>query len=252
VTETPAATTAPIVTPTAQDRQPRTEARAAWQDKPVVADPEAPHGWMVDPKTGNLRPKKRPGRQKTGGATTEAPRDRATNRTRKTAPKIVRKSQAQYAKPVGDLLEATWMVLAAAPDLPAKKVLGIDLPSITTRLHAQASIIKEESGALVQGVTAMAAHNDTIAKGVDKLSEESSPAWILPAMFALLPFVAQTAAMWKAPVAGDVTELAKKTEKEWEEFVNSKLRKSQAPADTEPPAPKADVVIRAEHSGNAA
>ena len=251
MTETPAATTSPIVTPTADDKKPRTEARAAKQDKPVVADPEAPYGWMTDPKTGERRPKKRPGRQKPGGTTTEAPRDRATNRTRKTKPTVTRKSQGEYAKPVGDLLEATWMVLAAAPELPAKKVLGVDLATITTRLHAQASIIKDESGGLVNGITAMAAHNDTVAKAVDKLSEESGPAWILPAMFALLPFIAQTAAMWKAPVAGDVTVLAKKTESEWKTFMDSMLHKTPAepPAET---APRADIVIRAENSGNAA
>ena len=252
MTETTGA--ASIVTPTPDDAKPRTEARAARaasQDKPVVADPEAPHGWMTDPKTGERRPKKRPGRQKTGGATTEAPRDRPTNRTRAAKPKVMRKTQQEYAKPVNDLLEATWMVLAAAPDLPSKKVLGVDLAAIPVRLHAQASIIKSESGGLVNGITAMAAHNDTIAKGVDKLSAESGPAWILPAMFALLPFVAQTAAMWKAPIAGDVEKLAKKTEQEWEDFVNSMLNKTAAPEDGET-APRADIAIRAEPDGNAA
>jgi hypothetical protein len=74
----------------------------------------------------------------------------------------------------------------------------------------------------------MAQHNPTVRSGVEKLAAETGPAWILPAMFVIMPFVGQSLAMWRAPVEGDVTLLAKRTEKEFDDLMNSAMREAAA------------------------
>lgn len=220
-TATATATAEPPVTPSPPpspgDRQPRTAAsdqprtpRAG--DKPPTVDPEAPYGWMTDPKTGERRPKKRPGKQ---AKTEPPPRDRPNNRARKALPPPAAKN---YAQPVGELAEALWMIMAAAPVVD-QKIGKINLAEVGVKVKAQAAILKDNATSVVNGLTIMAEHSKPVARGLDKLTAESGPAWVLPAMFALLPFVGQSAAMWKAPVMGDVTRLAERTEAEWTEFI---------------------------------
>jgi hypothetical protein len=230
-----------IVQPNAADRQPRTDNGQA-----VITDPEAPYGWMTDPRTGQKRPKKRPGRQ---SRNVEAPRDRPANRARTAAPKAPKKSEEEYVKPVSDVTEGVWMILAATPKLePKTAVLGINLADVTVKLRATASIVKDEAPGIVAGVSKMAAHSTAVAKAVDKLSEENGPAWILPAMFALLPFVAQTVNIWKSPATSS-QPLADKTTHEWEDFLNEMMNRQPVEGQTvEPPAPRADIVLRAEPS----
>jgi hypothetical protein len=170
---------------------------------------------MTDPKTGEKRPKKRPGKQT---KTVAPPRARPANAAR-SKPAPATGTAKDYTQPVADLADALWMIMAGVPRIETK-IMGLNLATASTRMKAQAAILKDNAGSVVQGVTLMAQHNTTVAKGLDKLSAESGPAWVLPAMFALMPFVAQSAAMWRAPVAGDVETLAKRTEAEWEQVIH--------------------------------
>ena len=61
-----------VLTPAAGDRKTRTTG--------PPTDPEAPYGYMKDPKTGETRAKKRPG--KTSGPKVEAPPKRPANKAR--------------------------------------------------------------------------------------------------------------------------------------------------------------------------
>lgn len=217
---TPETAAPEVVKPEAADRK----TRGAAPPKSPVADPEAPYGWMTDPKTGEKRPKKRPGRQ---SKTVPPPRERPANTTRgKAAPPKSR----DYTGPVSELTEAMWMIMASVPVIDTK-VAGVNLKIAAVKTKAQAAILKDNAAGVVQGVTIMAQHNTAVAGGLDKLTSESGPAWILPAMFALVPFVAQSAAMWRAPVAGDVEKLAKRTEAEWDQMIHGAMADAAAEAE---------------------
>lgn len=217
---------AEIVTPDPEDKKTRAALPAG---KPPVTDPEAPYGWMTDPKTGERRPKKRPGKQ---SKNQPPPPGRKTNAAR-SAPKGstgTPKAPADYSQPVFELINGLWMLGAGVPTVE-NKVFGYDLKPLTIRVKAQAAILKDNAVPITKGVNLMAQNNDAVRRGVEKLtSDGDSPLWVLPAMFALLPFVAQSAAMWRAPVAGDVELLAKRTENEWEDFMGAAMREAQAEA----------------------
>jgi len=194
----------PAVQP--EDKKART-AQAPKASKTPTTDPGAPFGYMKDPKTGEVRPKKRPG--KGPSTTAPAPKDRPGGqaRTRPATP-----SKKNYAQDVTALCESVWMLAAAVPEVkPGTKVLGRDVHDLTVKIHAQAELVNTESDSIVRGLVIMAENSAPVAKGLDKLSAENGPAWVLPAMFALLPFVAQSVTMWKSPVAGDVEALAVQT-----------------------------------------
>lgn len=207
-----------VLTPDADDKKTRKA------DKSPVSDPEAPFGWMKDPKTGETRPRKRPGKQ-SSGAKTEPPPRRAATKAR-SAPAPARAAQ-DYAGAIGELAQGVWMIMAAVPTVD-QKVGKINLADVSTRFKAQASILKENGDGVVKGLTMMAQHNAQVRAGIDKLSSETGPAWILPAMMLMLPFVGQSAAMWRAPVSGDVTLLARRTEKEFDDMMNSAMRDAAA------------------------
>jgi hypothetical protein len=204
-----------VLTPDAADKKTR-------KADGTTTDPEAPYGWMKDPKTGETRPKKRPGKQ--GSKTAEPPPTRPTNKARtRTRPASSAPGGGDFAKPIGELCQGVWMIFAAVPDVSMK--LGpVDLHAISTRLKAQAAVMNDNSDGLVNGLNMVAQHNETFRKGVNKLADESGPAWILPAMMVLLPFVGQSVAMWRAPIAGDVELMAKATEAQFDEIMNGALR----------------------------
>lgn len=202
----------------AEDRKARTV-----KTKTPTTDPAAPFGYMKDPKTGEVRPKKRPGK---GPATTApAPKDRPGGqaRTRPTPPK-----SKNYAQDVTALCESVWMLCAAVPEVKVgTKVLGRDVHDLTVRVHAQAELVNTNSDSIVRGLVIMAENSAPVAKGLDKLSAENGPAWVLPAMFALLPFVAQSVTMWKSPVKGDVEVMAAETSAKFNTLIKGVVEHDQ-------------------------
>ena len=181
--------------------------------KSSLADPDAPHGRAengepLEPfgrnkKTGkpNLR---RPGKPPKD----ELPRTQAPPRAEaKDSPK------RDYSGEISDLADGVWMLLSSAP---------IPVPKLRTRIHAQAALINGNKPGLVKGINLCAQNNDTIGKGVEKLTAGSA-SWVLPAMFALGPFVAQSVMMWRSPAAGDVEALAQSNSEAWDATVKSMM-----------------------------
>lgn len=206
-----------VLTPDANDKKTRKA------DPGPVSDPEAPFGWMKDSSApGGVRPRKRPGKQ----AKSEAPPPSrpATKARSKPAPAA---ANLDYSGAIGELAQGVWMVMAAVPSVD-QKIGKINLADVSTRFKAQASILKDNGDGVVKGLTMMAQHNAQVRGAIEKLSAETGPAWILPAMMLMLPFVGQSAAMWRAPVSGDVTLLAKRTEKDFDDLMNSSMRQAAA------------------------
>lgn len=214
----PAPTTAPPAT-TPADNRPRT----AGKDKTPTVDPEAPYGWMTDPATGQKRPKKRPGR----GKTVQAPPNRPATKPR--AAKAVATKKTDYRADVMALLDGVWTLGASVPEVDqGTRVFGFDLHGPAVRVKAQAAIMKDNAQGLVNGLGIMAQHSAPVRNFIVKAGDESGPAWILPAMMALLPFVAQSASMWRADLGGEVEALAARTTAEFDELVKGAMRQAEA------------------------
>jgi hypothetical protein len=191
--------------PDAADRKPRAITAP-------VTNPEAPYGYMTDPKTGETRPKKRPGRQSATGKSEPPPRQRPANEARQAIPgSTAKKTTQQTAKEVNELLQGVWLLLAAVPEADAK-IPGTKhtIKALSIRTRAQASILEDNSEGVTKGLVIMSQHSKPVAKFLARAGDESGPAWILPAMMAMMPFAVQSAAMWNAPAAGDVEKLAKR------------------------------------------
>lgn len=206
----------------AEDRKAR---KAPAKPKTPVADPAAPYGYMRDPKTGEQRPKKRPGK---AASTQPTPRERPGGqaRTRPAAPD--KKSRADT---INELGQGIWLLLAAVPEVEeGTKMLGRDVYTVAMRCHAQAEIINTNSEGIVRGLVIMAEHSAPVAKAIDRAAAETGPAWILPAMMALLPFAVQSAAMWRAPVKGDVEAMAAKTKEQFNVVIKGIVEESSTDA----------------------
>jgi hypothetical protein len=122
------------------------------------------------------------------------------------------------------LLDGVWTLAASVPDVePGTKVMGMDLRSPVVRIKAQAAILKDNGLGLVNGINIMAQHSAPVRNFIVKAGDESGPAWILPAMMAMLPFAVQSASMWRAPIAGDVEQLAARTDEEFTELVRGAM-----------------------------
>ena len=211
--------------PDAADRKPR----AVAAPKTPVTDPEAPYGWIKDPKApGGKRPKLRPGKQ---AKSEPPPRERPTNRARSAPKGTTAPDGAKITADVTALVQGTWLLLAAVPEsefkIPGTKMTVSD---VSVRTRAQAAILEDNGESIVRGLVMTAQHSPTVAKVIAKAGEESGPAWIIPAMMALMPFVVQSAAMWNAPAAGDVARLADRTKSE----LDSMLKGTQPTAEASP------------------
>jgi hypothetical protein len=187
--------------------------------KDVLADPDAPHGrdgrgvplapFGLNKKTGrpNLR---RPGKPPKD----EQPRVRqAADAAAPGKPPVKR----DYSAAVGEFTEGVWMLLSAAP---------VPVPAIRTRIQAQAAIVRTNTPGIVKGVNLAAQHNAQVARGVDKLTTGGA-SWVLPAMFALGPFVAQSVMLWRSPAEGAVEALAAQNEQAWDDTVKSMMATAQ-------------------------
>lgn len=194
---------APVIpAPDAADRKPRAA-------KPPVTDPEAPYGWIKDPKApGGKRPKLRPGKQ---AKSETPPRQRPATKTRSAAT-VGQGSTEKHAKAVTGLTEGVWVLLAAIPpadlSVPGTK---INVKDVSSRSRAQAEILETNQAGLVQGLVMIADHSAPVSKALLKLDSKDSPIWVMPAMMALLPFVVQSMAMYSAPINGEVQAMAERT-----------------------------------------
>jgi hypothetical protein len=153
------------------------------------ADPEAPFGRRLDGK-----PKTRPGG-----------RPPKREKPRETTAAAAAGSPADYSQGLADFTEVIWMALAGTP---------IGNRELRIRARVQAQVLKANQAGVVSGVNIMAQHNGAVRWGVERLAGGGG-AWIFPAALALMPFAVQTAALWRAPVTGDMEAAAGQAEEEF-------------------------------------
>lgn len=163
-------------------------------------------GWITNPD-GSRRAKRAKGRPSTKARTVTPPP--VADKSAKPAGKGKDRDPGpapDFTQPLSELTSACWMVLAAAP---------VPVEPLRVKLRAQAKILRENQGGVVQGVAIMAAHNGVIRRGVESLTMGSA-GWVLPATMALAPFAVQSMAVWRAKPE-DLAELAAQTEQEWKD-----------------------------------
>lgn len=206
--------------------QPEPEAPAPPRREPV--DPEAPYGRRLDGT-----PKKAPGgrppkpREIEAAAAAAGGGSGRPGESRKTA--TGGQDPRDYTQGLIEFAEALHMVLSAVP---------VPHDELRVRVRVQAHVIKTNEAGLASGVNMMAQHNGTIRTGVEKLTTGSA-GWVLPAVMAIAPFAVQTAALWRAPVAGDMEEVAAAVEDEWKntfEAMKAEFTAEQAAAAEAPEA----------------
>lgn len=180
---------AAMATPSADDPE-----HPAPPDVPPV-DPDAPYGRKLDGS-----PKTRPGGR--------PPKARTTTRAITAGPgkgkDAKAEPQADYATGLKEFLAGVALGLA---------VLPIPSEDARIRCRVQAHVIKENNEGLAAGLSITAQHNGVVRWAVEKVTQGGG-AWVFPAALAIMPFVVQTSMLWKAPVEGDMTEMANKVEEQ--------------------------------------
>lgn len=207
-----------FVEPSASDRAARTTTPDA--PRPMGPDPDAPYGYMIDPKTKQARPRKTAGRQVPGGKQVPAPKARPANKPRTAPappaagePALSPVAPASHAEQVAGLVDGLWMLAAAIP-MTDGNLLGMNVRPVLVRAKAQAEILQQQKQSFSQGLGMMADHVPVVARGVEFMAREDGPAWWLPAMMLIVPFVMQTSEMWRAPIA-EIEGLAATTDAKW-------------------------------------
>jgi len=159
-------------------------------------DPEAPFGRKIDgtPKTrpGGRPPKERP------RVTTQKALD-GPEKPGKDGP------GPGYAEGLKEFLAGVALGLAVIP-MPEESALRV-------RCRVQAVVLKETGDGLAKGLAVTAEHNGIVRWGVEKLTAGGS-AWVFPAALAVMPFAIQTSMLWKAPVEGDMREMADRVQEQ--------------------------------------
>jgi hypothetical protein len=138
-----------------------------------------------------------------------------------------------YTGALTETADAAWMIMSVTgrygPEMP---LIGKLIPA--RRLGAQAALFKMHSDGLVGAVQYAAQHNDAAARWAAKL-EKGEVSWALMFGFMVMPFVVQSAALWKLDdgerLGGEgptVAELAERNDEDLEQFMS--LMKGQLAA----------------------
>jgi hypothetical protein len=166
-------------------------------DMPPV-DPAAPYGRKLD-GTPKKAPGGRPAKPRTTTAKAIGAGPQSGSQNKKTEPE-----SGTYAKGLEELFAGVALALA---------VLPVPKDEVRIRLRVQAHVLKETGDGLAAGVGACAEHNGVVRWGVEKLTKGGG-AWVFPAALAIAPFAVQTAALWRAPLEGDMREAADRIEEQ--------------------------------------
>lgn len=166
---------------------------------PPEVDHDAPHG--RDPDGQPLAPY---GHNKDGSIRrSHAGRKRKDDPdAARTAPAAVKDTPAEqpkgdhdYTGALSETADAAWLVMSVTgrygPEMP---LIGKLIPA--RRLGAQAALFKAHSDGLVGAVQYAAQHNEAAARWAAKL-EKGEVSWALMFGFMVMPFVVQSAALWK-------------------------------------------------------
>lgn len=210
------ATDEPITAPAPEPND--SKARVA-DSKPLTTDPDAPFGYMTDPRTGQVRPRKRPGRQRVKADPKPPPSHKAR------ADKLPAAEPGQpvnYGQRASEFLTGIWMLTMPVSDLPMPEYLSV-------RLKAQAAILDANIGNLAHSMAIAADNNEQVAAFLVRMTSGGA-SWVLPALGGLIPFAAMSGSMWRAPVAGDVTKLAEAADAKWAAMVDALMKQATATA----------------------
>lgn len=184
-----------------------------------AADPDnAPYGWMFE--GGEWRAKKAPGRQKTGDRprVTDQPPPQLPTRPPAAKPDAKADKPSPYAHTVTETLEAVWFVLSSTP-IP-EQAFGFKLGRIRARLRAQAAIIEANDRALTAGTVTIAEHSPMVARALDRLKSGKGGLWVLPTLFMLAPFAAQSAQLWSGKLSeAELDAIAAQVEEQAADYV---------------------------------
>lgn len=133
-----------------------------------------------------------------------------------------------YTGALTETADAAWLVMSVTGKYgPQMPLIGKLIPA--RRLGAQAALFKSHSDGLVGAVQYAAQHNDAAARWAAKL-EKGEVSWALMFGFMVMPFVVQSAALWKledgeqlgGPDAGGPTlvELADRNGEDLDQFMS--------------------------------
>jgi len=227
-----------FIEPTMGDRAARRADPA--RDMPVT--PDAPYGWMTDPKTGEVRPRKTAGRQlvapkgkRARKPPPEPPRNRAANKPRTAPPPPAALpagpvAAADHARQVDGLLQFTWTAVAAMPPAaPGTKVLGMDMGALSIRARAGVAVMMHHRAELAYAGGAIADHVPLIARGVEAMSREDGAAWVFPVMMTLIPFATAMAEIARRPLA-ELAPLAQETTDQFRAMAKAQMDAAAAQA----------------------
>ena len=156
-------------------------------------DPDAPYGRKVDGT-----PKKAPGGRPPKARTTDRKALPSGSAEKDTKGSKSAGDAQTYAKGLEEFLAGVALALA---------VLPVPQDELRVRLRVQAHVLRETGDGLAAGLGACAEHNSVARWAVEKLTTGGG-AWVFPAALAVAPFAVQTAAVWKAPVEGDMRAAA--------------------------------------------
>ena len=177
------------------------EPEAPAPPKREPTDPDAPYGRKVDGT-----PKKAPGGRPPKPRMIEGPKDGGKAKGNDQPP-----SGRDYTAPLMEFCEGLYMIGASVP---------IPHDPTRVRVRVQAHVIRSNAPGIAQSVNTMAQHNGTIRAGVEKLTMGTA-GWVLPAVMALAPFAFQSAALWRAPIEGDMRDIADQIDADWKETVEA-------------------------------
>lgn len=107
-------------------------------------------------------------------------------------------AEGAFVQPVAEFLQALTIVGATAPVPPG---------DLRTKVRLQAALVNQHVGGIATAVDAAARNNAVIRRGVEALTMGSA-GWVLPAVLAVAPFAAQSAGLWRSPVAEGMAEQA--------------------------------------------
>lgn len=185
---------------------------------PPRRDPDAPHGRDPDGTPiapyglkGDGVPRLKPAGPGRGGkAITAADKPRVTVAPSPDAARAAA-SDRDYTGQLDDIAQGVWAIMSGVP---------VPWQTLRIRIQAQAAIWHGNTPTLVRSGNTIARHCPPVAQKIDALTTGNA-AWMLPALFGLAPFVGQSLAMWRSPVAGDIERLAAVNEAAFQQMLDA-------------------------------
>lgn len=116
-----------------------------------------------------------------------------------------------YTGQLDDIAQGVWAIMSGIP---------VPWAGLRIRVQAQAAIWHGNTPILVRSGNTIARHSPPVAAKIDALTTGNA-AWMLPALFGLAPFVGQSLAMWRSPVAGDIERLAAVNEAAFQQMLDA-------------------------------